>query len=295
MRDRIALWKRVYDTDDNAISKALSKLAWDLTAFTCVVEMVRHAPDVDDGKRLNGMVLEMLVTGFWSSTMQSVRRLAERDTIHGAYGVCSIGGLLLDAKAIRQRVTRRVFVEDIAGLAYNYSAVEEQYWQFARAQPPVDAYLVPREYQYEPSAQRHAVFDWLSGTTSGTSAPDDLIREEVFDALERRLARLDGVVEHVNVEIAHAATEFSRTGRVLPRWNLDDAKDAIKELAQIAQLVGEWFCYSGIGSVLPHPSFDQFAHLDQPLFNGDTQQLQATWDGLEQEIRQWHDVGPRTL
>ena len=90
MRHRIDLWKRIFDTDDNAISKGLSKLAWDLTAFTCVVEMVRKAPDTEGGKRLNGMILEMLVSGFWSSTMQGVRRLAERETIHGARGVCSI-------------------------------------------------------------------------------------------------------------------------------------------------------------------------------------------------------------
>ncbi|CAN7283166.1 hypothetical protein LJR168_001387 [Pseudoxanthomonas sp. LjRoot168] len=44
MRQRIELWKRVFDTDDNAISKALSKLTWDLGAFSCVVEMVRQAP-----------------------------------------------------------------------------------------------------------------------------------------------------------------------------------------------------------------------------------------------------------
>ncbi|WP_414491549.1 hypothetical protein [Stenotrophomonas maltophilia] len=297
MRQRIELWKHVFDTDDNAISKALSKLTWDLAAFSCVVEMVRQAPDADaeGGKRLNGMVVEMLVSGFWSSTMQGVRRLAERETIHGQYGVCSIGGLLKDAREVRHRITRRVFVEEIAGLAYNHAVVEERYRRFLHAQTPGQAYWVPREYHYEPSVQRHALFDWLSGATPGTSTPDDLIREDVFDTLERRLARLDGVVEHVNVEIAHAATEFSRTGRALQQWNLDDAKGAIKELAQIAQLVGEWFCFSGIGTVLPHPQFDQFAHLEQPLFTGDRRQLQANWDGLEQEISQWHNVDPRTL
>ena len=227
--------------------------------------------------------------------MQAVRRLAERDTIHGQYGVCSLGGLLSDAKAVRRSLTRRVFVEDIACLGYNYAAIEDQYWQFMRAQEPGQAYFVPRHLHYEPSAQRHATFDWLSGTTAGSSRPDDLIREEVFETLERRLSRLDGVLEHVNVEIAHAATEFSRTGRALQQWNLDDAKDAVKELAQIAQLVGEWFCFSGIGSLLPHPQFDQFQHLEQPLFSGDRHQLQATWDGLEREIGQWHDVDPEAL
>lgn len=296
MRERIELWKRIYDTDDNSISKALSKLTWDLTTFTCVVEMVRQAPEDERGKRLNGMVLEMLVSGFWSTTMQGVRRLAERETIHGARGVCSLGGLIKDAKEVRHRLTRRVFVEDIAGLEYDFKAVEERYWAYVFAQPPgPGGFFVPRELDSDAPEQRHTVFNWLSGTTPETARPEDVIREEVFELLERRLARLDGVVQHVNVEIAHAATEFSRTGRVLQQWNLSDAKDAIKELAQIAQLVGEWLCFSGIGTVLPHPQFDQFANLNQPLFSGDTQALQEVWDGLEREIGQWHDVDVQAL
>ncbi len=296
MRDRIALWKRIYDTDDNAISKALSRLAWDLTAFTCVVEMVRRAPDNEEGsKRLNGVVLDMLGSGFWGSTMLGIRRLAEGGPINGVRGVCSLGALIQDAKAVRHLLTRRVFVEDIAALEYDYAAIEARYWQYLLAQPPGQAGWVPREYHYEPSQQRHAVFDWLSGSTPDNRTPDDVIREHVFAALERRLTRLDGIVNHAHVEIAHAATEFSRTGRVLQQWNLDDAKTAIKELAQIAECVGEWFCFSGIGTMLPHPQFDAFAHLDQPLFVGDTQVLQEIWNTLEEEIGGWHRVDPSTL
>lgn len=295
MQRRIELWKQIYDTDDNAISKALSKLTWDLAAFTCVVEMVRQAPDLGTGKRVNGMVLEMLVSGFWSNTMQGVRRLAERETIHGPRGVCSLGGLLKDARDVRHRITRRVFVEDIAGLVYNYVRTDAQYWEFLLAQPQRQAVWVPQELDPDPSRARHELFDWLSGTSPSTSHPDDLIRDEVFDTLERRLAGLDAVVEHVNVEIAHAATEFSRTGRILQQWNLDDAKNAMRELTQLAEVVGDWFCYSGVGTVLPHPQFDQFAHLEEPMFSGDKQSLQDAWDALELEISQWHDVDPRML
>jgi len=295
MRQRIELWKRVYDTDDNAITKSLSKMAWDLAAFTCLVELVRQAPDARNGKRLNGMYLDMLATGFWSSTMQGVRRLAEKGPIDGPYGVCSLGALIHDAKATRNRLTREVFVRDIAALEYNYEATRTKYWEFALAQANsgAGAYWVPREFHYEPSEERHAEFDWLSGTNHGTSNPNDLIREEVFDALEIRLARLDGVVEHVNVEIAHAATEASRQGRVLDRWGLADAKSAIKELAQIAQLAGNWFCFSGVGTILPTPQFDQFEHLNQPLFAGNTDDLQAIWNDLDEEIGQWHAVDQR--
>lgn len=295
MRQRIEFWKRVYDTDDNAITKALSKMTWDLAAFTCLVEMVRQAPDSENGKQLNGMFLDMLASGFWSSTMQGVRRLAETEAINGPRGVCSLGGLIQDAQAARGRLTREVFVKDIAGLEYNYEATRNRYWEFLHANAGGGAVWVPREFHYEASEQRHADFDWLSGTTPSTSNPSDLIREEVFDALDRRLSQLEGVVEHVNVEIAHAATEASRQGRVLDRWGLNDARAALKELAQIAQLAGNWFCFSGIGTVLPVPQFNQFEHLDQPLFAGNTDDLQAIWDDLDAEISQWHAVDPRTL
>jgi hypothetical protein len=295
MQQRIELWKRIYDTDDNAITKALSKMAWDLAVFTCVVEIVRQAPDARNGKKLNGMLLDMLASGFWSSTMQGVRRLAEMEAINGPRGVCSLGGLIQDARAARGRLTREIFVKDIAGLDYNYEATRSRYWDFMQANAGGGAVWVPREFHYEASEQRHTEFDWLSGTTPSTSNPDDLIREEVFDALERRLAQLEGVVEHVNVEIAHAATEASRQGRVLDRFGLDDAKAAMKELAQIAELAGHWFCFSGIGTVLPTPQFDQFEHLDQPLFAGNTNDLQAIWDTLDEEISQWHTIDARAL
>jgi hypothetical protein len=290
MRQRLELWKQVFDTDDNAITKALSKMAWDVAAFTCFVEMVRAAPNEGEGKRLNGMLVDMVASGFWSNTMQGVRRLAEKADIHGQRGVCSLRALIQDARAVRHRLTRRVFVEEIAGLEYDFEAVKERYWEFIFAQPAGEAVLVPREFYYELSERRHEEFNWLSGHTTATATPDDIIREEVFDRLEQRLATLDSVVEHVNVEIAHAATEASRQGRVLDRWGLHDAKAAIKELAQIAQLAGQWFCYSGIGTVLPTPQFDQFEHLDQPLFAGKIADLNAAWNAFDEEARQWHEI-----
>lgn len=295
MRQRIELWKHIFDTDDNAISKALSGLAWNFAAFSCIAEVVRSAPDEGAGKRLNGMILEMIASGYWSNTMQGVRRLAEREAINGPRGVCSLGGLIQDARFARNRLTRKVFVEDIAELPYNYEAVRDQYWQYLFQQPIGVADWIPREYHYEPSEQRHALFDWLSGTSPNTSTPDDLIREEVFDALEQRLARLEGVVEHVNVEIAHAATEASRHGRVLDRWGLNDAKAALKELAQIAELTGNWFCFSGIGTLLPTPQFNQFEYLDQPLFVGDMARLQEIWNAIDAEASDWHNVEPSDL
>jgi hypothetical protein len=290
VRDRIALWKRIFESDANAITQQVSKLAWDLAAYSCLVEVVRLAPEGRSGRQLNGMFMDMLASGFWSTTMQGVRKLAERETIHGPRGVCSIGGLLQDVRAARPRLTRRVFVEDIAQTAYNHRETEHRYMQWLFAGVPGVARWAPSELRYEVAQQRHELFDRLSGTTPGTSSPDDLIRDEVFVRLEERLQRLHGVVEHVNVNVAHAATEASRSGRTLQQWNLADAKAAVRELAQIAEVVGSLFSFSGVGMVLPVPQFDQFEHLDQPLFNGDTAGLGAIWDALSDEMSRWHET-----
>lgn len=295
MQDRIAEWKRVFDQEDNCITNALSRMAWDLAAYSCVVEMVRAAPEIDGEKQLNGMVMELLATGFWNGTMQAVRRLVEKEAIRGKRGVCSLGALVADARACRGELTREVYVCAIAGLEYDYHSIQaaKHAWCNEQVRQGNHSFWVPREYHYEPSIQRHAEFDWLSGTTEGARSHGDLIRMEVFDVLEERLGRLSAVIDHVNVEIAHAATDASRTGRVMERWGLPDARQALREIAEIAHVVGNWFCFSNAGTVLPVPQFDQFAHLEVPLFSGDRGRLQAVWDELANEAYEWHRVDPR--
>ncbi|HGO9799927.1 TPA: hypothetical protein ACLEB8_005122 [Pseudomonas aeruginosa] len=294
MRDRIAEWKRIFESEENAICKALNRMAWDLAAYSCVVEMVRQAPVVGGAKQLNGLILEMLATGFWSGAMQGIRRLAEDVPIRGPRSVCSLGGLITDIRNARGKLTRNVYVSDIAGLEYNYllTAAAREVYSKDQIQQGNDSYWTPQKLHDEQSRKRHAEFDWLSGTTPGTSTPDDLVRAEVFDTLEARLGGVLSVVEHVNVEIAHAATEASRQGRVLEHWGLSDAKNAIRDLAELAQVVGNWFCYSGTGSLVPLPQYDQFAHLDVPLYTGDRSRLQEVWNEFDRESQQWHLVDP---
>jgi hypothetical protein len=294
MQDRIAEWKRIFETEENAICKALSRMAWDLATYSCIVAMVQHAPSVGGQKQLNELVMDMLASGFWAGMMQGVRRLVENETIRGPRGVCSLRGLIEDIRAAQSKITRRVYIEDIAGLAYNYESTRTKYEIFARDQlhKGNHSYWVPSALQYELSIERHREFDWLSGISAGKSRPDDLIRIEIFDMLINKLSRLSSVIEHVNVEIAHAAIEASRQGRLLEQWGLHEAKQAVRDIAQVAQLVGNWFCYTGIGDVMPVAHFDKFAHIDAPLFTGERAQLQEVWTEFAREVQQWYRIDP---
>lgn len=292
VKEKIQVWKNVFDADENSISKSLSNLSWNVAAFSCVVEMVRQAPDDKlSGKRLNGMVLDLLVSGFWSSTMLAIRRLVDKSQpLYGKNAVCSLGALIADAKSVRPLLTRRVYVEDIANLSYNYEVVRKKYWDFFFEQEANQAFWTPREFHYMPSESRHTEFDWLSGVSQGGSSDEDLIQESIFHRLESRLERLSGVVEHATLNFAHAATDASRRGRVLERWGLDDAKSAIKEVAQIAEFTGRWFCYKSIGTVLPTPQFNQFENLEIPFFQGDLDSLQKVWEDFSADAEGWHAV-----
>lgn len=294
MRKRIAEWKRIFESEDSAILKALNKMAWDVAAFSCVVEMVQEAPEVDGEKQLNGLVMDMLASGFWAGTMQGIRRLVESGPIRGPKSVCSLGGLIADIRASRGKLTREVYVKDIACLEYNYLLTRTAHATYSHEQLSQGnrSYWVPIKYHDEPAMKRHNEFDWLSGVNAGASRPSDLIRVEIFDMLESRLNRLSSVLEHVNTNIAHAATEASRQGRVLERWGLSDAKQAVRDIAEVAQVVGTWFCYSGVGFVLPIAHFDQFKHLKSPLFNGDIAKLHEVWAEFDREAQEWHKVDP---
>lgn len=294
MRDRISSWKRAFEGDEQAVLPTLVNLAWNYASFSTIVEVVRHSPEDPDGsKQLSPLLFDLLIGCYWSNTLLALRRLVDKGPIQGPNGVCSITAIIQDARACRQRLTRKVYVEDIAGLPYNYEVVRGRHWRHMLAQPRGPQHI-PRELWYEPSENRHAQFDWLSGTTPGNSTPDDLIREEVFDRLEARMAPLDGAAAHATVHYAHAATEASRNGRVLAQWGQGEAKEALKVLAETAELVGRWFCYSGIGNILPTPQYDQFRFLDR-LAPISEERLQQHWDDFDQEVDRWPSIDDQQL
>lgn len=294
MRGRIAAWKAAFEEDDHAILPTLINFAWSYASFSTIVELVRHAPEDAQGEKpLNPLLFELLIGGYWGNTLMAVRRLMDKASLHGARGVCSIFAVIGDVRACRRQLTRRVYIEDIARLPYDYQAVEEGYWRHVHSHPPGPQYI-PRELSYEPSQARHAQFDWLSGVAPDNRSSDDLIREEVFDRLEARLAILDDVTAHATAHYAHAATEASRNGRVLTQWGQAEAKDALKTLAETAELVGRWFCYSGIGDILPTPQYDQFRYLDH-LAPVPLDRLQEQWDVFADEVSRWPSIEDNQL
>lgn len=289
MRDRIDAWRNAFDRDENAVLPTLVNYAWNYSAFAAIAKAVELCPsDETGGKPLNFMMLDLLRSSYWGSAVLAIRRLVDAGPLAGPLGVSSLRSILNDVKACRNRLTRRVYVEEISGLPYNYEVVRRDSWEYLLANGQNGAIWIPRDLQPEPSRQRHIEFDFLCHVTPGDSSPDDLISWDIFDRLEARLAEVDRIAEHATVYFAHASTAESRRGRHLDTFGPTDARAALKLLTETAELIGRWFLFEGVGSILPHPQYDQFAHLDRPILLGhDTTPLQLQWDEFAEEVGTW--------
>lgn len=287
MREQVSLWKHGFEEDDHAVLPTLIQFCWNFAAFSTVVEIVRAAPENDrGGKQLNSMLLDLLASSYWGSAVMAIRRLTDRGSISGPRGIYSLRSIIQDVRRHRDRLTRRVYVEVIAGQPYDYAEIQRRHWDYIFAQN-AGLVSVPRDLDFDTSRNRHIEFDWLSGIHEADRSPEDLIRQDVFDRLDARLSRLDTIAEHGTIYFAHAATRESREGRGLQNFNLQEAQDALRELAHVAEFVGRWFCGSGIGDILATPQFDQFEFLDRPLLTGSTTLLQRHWDRFADEVSSW--------
>lgn len=297
MRDRLETWRRALDTEPQSIRRQLHQLAWDIASFRTVVRMVReHQPDGDGEIPLNGNVMSMLRDGFWTSTFLAFRRLVDGADLEGNRGVYSLQSVLRDIRKHRAMITRRAFVEVIAGLPYDPELVEQEQWNYILAQPQGQGTWIPRELDAEPIRLRHAQFDFLSGKNPNERHPDDGIQDHVFDQLQARLNRAADIAEHVNVHYAHASTPESRQTRGLQQWNLDEAEDALRNLAETAEFMARWFINEPIGSLLATPQFDQFRHLDRPLMpSGDMTPLHEEWNAFGERSERWTNIEDTAL
>lgn len=86
--------------------------------------MVEAAPGDEAGtKELNYLMLELLRESYWAGAI--LRRLLDPGPLYGPKGVRLLRAFIADMRACRCRITRRVYVEDIAGLEYDHEDIEQ--------------------------------------------------------------------------------------------------------------------------------------------------------------------------
>ncbi|WP_373413739.1 hypothetical protein [Ensifer aridi] len=286
LKARIRNWKEAFSDETSGIYSTLADLHWKYAAFRTAVAIIRHANDhPGKGHHPNRMLFDLIAESFWMGTLLGVRRLLDRGDLTGDKGVFSLRSVIKDVEACSGQLTRRVFVEEIADLPYDYEAIERAEYEHLKSLPPGTP--VWGSTEAFTSRLRHEHFDFLSGVSAPDRRPRDKIRKEIFDRLEARLTTLDGIAKHVSTHIAHAGNSKSRTGWELSQFDTRDARSALKELTEVAHLAGGWFAYDG-ASELAVAQYDKFEGLDLPLISTEgIEDLERNWQRVEQDISSW--------
>lgn len=286
LKARIKNWKEAFSDTTSGIYPTLADLHWKYAAFRTAATIVRHAyENPDRGHHPNRMLFNMIADSYWTGTLLGIRRLLDRGALTGDTGVFSLRSVIRDAEACSGKLTRRVFLEEIAGLPYDYEAIERAEFKYLSSLPPGTA--VWGSTEAFASRSRHDQFDFLSGVSAQDRSPRDKIRKEMFDRLEARLIALDRIAKHVSTHIAHAGNSKSRTGWELDQFDTGDARSALKELTEVAHLAGGWFAYDG-ASVLAVAQYDKFEGLDSPLISTEEiEELERNWQTVDEDIASW--------
>src|SRR5579871_1205418 len=150
LAEHLKVWRKAFFDDDNAVERTLTSLAWHHAVFLSIVKAVEMAPaDRKGKKKLNPYVLDLLSTSYWGAVIMAIRRLVDPGQLRGRRGVASIRSVLNDVRAKKNLITRRAFIETIAGLEYDGDAVEERFWKFMFERSEKGVAWIPPELHYD--------------------------------------------------------------------------------------------------------------------------------------------------
>lgn len=235
---------------------------------------------------------------YFDSQASRIRRLIEPEKLKnqdfkkkskliGEKGVFSLVPLLEDMRLCRIKLTREKYF-DLRGLSYDYDEIKKQALEYQAAMEDEERFIVlPPELDWMPSAKAHELFDRLSDVN--VRNPDDLIKDEVFLGLIKKLNSFWRLINHVNKYIAHSATPESRIEEnsqiPLAKWkDIGDACKVIYEIANFLALFLSATDYIGLAMIPPSIFNDD---IQQIIIVDDIQVLKIEWEKYRAETESW--------
>jgi hypothetical protein len=234
-------WLSQFDvTKRNSVAAQLTSITWDITAFEVFREVANLSEDASDGgKRLNGLIFNLLARSFYKGFMSDVRKLNDdrRDTN-------SLRQLLKSLKKNSALLTREnVFACE--GIPYDWvpiadaerAAMEEQF-RCGQTFALGPDYIGSSDH----SISRHRQLDQLCDVLDTSRQPSDVVPKRLFQSLIDHLQRTcSDIKTYVDHHIAHAATESKLANVALVNLTHSDLMTAHQELCRIAGFISLTF------------------------------------------------------
>jgi hypothetical protein len=277
-------------TDPNSIFSQITTMIWD-TAIFRVINAGRQI-QVDKNPKtpeLNGALHSFINRNYFLSQTVCIRRLIdERGNLRGRKGVFSISALLSDIQKYRKELTRETFLR-LNNFSYDPLTVQKHKRELFK-QPGGEAFIVPRDYDWELIEEAHQTFDRLSYSTSKDRQPNDIISERVFVRLKEQLTACKPITEYVDKYVAHSSTPESR---ILQNYrqssitlrHLWDVHKIIFEVSEFISLI--LFDEGHMALAFENPDF--FDYWDKPIFEDfDGNLVRKTLEKYRKETEEWN-------
>lgn len=281
---RIVSWRTAFSDETTGIHRTLDDLIWQYACFRVVIRIVYIANQKRDPDHppLNQMIFEMISEGYWSRLLIATRRLLDPTPIDGKRGVYSLRSVIKDIEACGHKINRRIFVEAIWEADFDLAPLEAAQLEQLRLHK-----VVWGDPRLSRSRMAHDHFDFLSNTSPENRSEGDLLDLSILQNAEARLSKLDSIKDHVTVHLAHSGNTTSREGKILDNFGMSQARECLKELKEVSDLLGMWFCRAS-GAGLATFIGDQFEGLDTPMIETDKiSELEAVWREIDHDVATW--------
>ena len=194
-------------------------MIWNTAIFKLINEARRIAhPAGDGGVQLNGMIHRFIDELYFENQLLALRRLTDCKEIKKEKkeekdeSVYSLISLIKEMKRFSSIMTREnLFIVEKIPYDFELLRKKQMDYLFGRVKDSPGAFRVPRDVDWETSNKRHIQFDKLSGVIQSNRSPNDKIRPELFDSLEKNVRKNGAIIKnYINKFVAHAATKESR-------------------------------------------------------------------------------------
>lgn len=265
-------WKNCLKGEDrNAIFRQITMMIWDTAIFHVIMEG-RKAKFQQNAQKpeINVPLHSFIDRNYFQAQSATIRRLVDtsRYGLTGDRGVYSLTALIKDISKYRNELTRKAFM-DLRRMPYDYSEIRQKESEFISKQGFGNGFIqTPEEYNWEPIAESHRIFDRLSGVRSDQRSQNDQIEPHVFSRLENRLGECQRITKYVDQFIAHSAIPESRYELPDSGITLSQLWNTQRILCEVAEFLN-FILFFEYRMVLPHEDSTFYDFWDKPLFEKD--------------------------
>jgi len=230
----------------------------------------------------NGLLAHLLDQGYVASQVFAIRRLLDSRA-----DVISLRRLLTDIHNSRALITREIYV------SHNGDPYDPDSWKQLPQQVEYQIFGInaPGLSHYLASKYRHDAFDLLAGVKPSARQRADLIRDEVFQALDSWLDK--GPAAHFitlsHKFFAHAADMKSLGSLKYSGIKLDDVASAQRAVIRVERAITDEILFvAEAREVVPMPPLGLFQKLQFPYSPPESiLEMEKMWDLLTEERNKW--------